>query len=509
MVGLSFPGISQLFVGAARPPHLAAIAPQSVIADSLASCLLPGGIFNDGFAFSWHEMVLDAALPYHHGWVKDRVAAGDTLCDQHQKQHGQQYDAIQANLDKPWYTDELAKPVDPTAWVDLVQVPVFLTGQWQDEQTGPHFAALLDKFTHAPVTHFIVTNGVHPDGFAPHAIVEWLDFLSLYVADRVPVVPPLIKALGGVFMEQVFGANMKFPDSAFSAHPDLASARAAFEQLPPVRVVFESGTDPGEVAGAPKGPFEQRFAAWPIPGTVAWRWFLQPAGALAAEAPDDGGGSDSFLHDPEAGERVMPMTGNINSVDPGWQWAPLVDGRSVAYVTPPLDETRVLIGHGSADLWIRVDVDDADLEVNLTEVRPDGQETYVQSGWLRASYRALREDATELRPILTMRQEDLQPLVPGEWTLVRVEIMPFAHVFRAGSRLRLSVDTPGDSRASWRFRLLTWDTPPVIEIGHDAAHPSSVALPLVPGVEVPTGLPECKALRGQPCRAYLPAANGG
>ena len=34
MVGISYPGISQLFVARLRPPHLAAIAPLSVIADS-------------------------------------------------------------------------------------------------------------------------------------------------------------------------------------------------------------------------------------------------------------------------------------------------------------------------------------------------------------------------------------------------------------------------------------------------------------------------------------------
>src|SRR4029450_10665067 len=33
MVGISFPGGSQVFVGGARPPHLAAVAPLSVIAD--------------------------------------------------------------------------------------------------------------------------------------------------------------------------------------------------------------------------------------------------------------------------------------------------------------------------------------------------------------------------------------------------------------------------------------------------------------------------------------------
>src|SRR2546427_3843045 len=53
MVGISFPGISQLFVGGARPPHLAAIAPLSVIAGIYRAPGFPGGIFNSGFAKSW------------------------------------------------------------------------------------------------------------------------------------------------------------------------------------------------------------------------------------------------------------------------------------------------------------------------------------------------------------------------------------------------------------------------------------------------------------------------
>ena len=49
MVGLSYPGISQLFVASVRPPHLAAIAPMSVIGNSFTT-MLPGGMMNEGFA---------------------------------------------------------------------------------------------------------------------------------------------------------------------------------------------------------------------------------------------------------------------------------------------------------------------------------------------------------------------------------------------------------------------------------------------------------------------------
>ena len=51
MVGISYPGITQLFVAATRPPHLAAITPLSVI-DDTAATLMPGGIFNNGFALA-------------------------------------------------------------------------------------------------------------------------------------------------------------------------------------------------------------------------------------------------------------------------------------------------------------------------------------------------------------------------------------------------------------------------------------------------------------------------
>ena len=50
MVGISFAGISQLFVARTQPPHLDAITPLSVIDDTWRGTLYPGGIYNDGFA---------------------------------------------------------------------------------------------------------------------------------------------------------------------------------------------------------------------------------------------------------------------------------------------------------------------------------------------------------------------------------------------------------------------------------------------------------------------------
>ena len=120
-----------------------------------------------------------------------------------------------------------------------------------------------------------------------------------------------------------------------------------------------------------------------------------------------------------------------------------------------------------------------------------------------ASQRALDENrATELRPVKTHLEVDAAPLPQDEFSSVRVEIFPFAHIFRAGSRIRLEIDTPGDSRELWKFMLLEYDEPVTHTIAHSFMHPSSVVLPLIPMNPVESAPPPCPSLRGQPCRAF-------
>ena len=506
MAGLSYPGLSQLFVARTQPPSLAAITPMSVVANTSASTLAPGGIFNDGFALSWIENVLERAQPYGHRWIQEVIDGGDAQCEEHQLLHGQLVNVVDKALANPFYTDEVALPLDPSAWADEITVPLYLTGQWQDEQTGPHFATLLDRFTGSPVTRFTVTNGVHVDGFSPNALMEWKIFLDLYVAREVPSVSSELRPLAPLFFSQFTGAALDLPPNRFEDYTDFDQALADYEAEPDLQVIWESGASEA-TPGAPEGAFETYHDAWPAPSTEATRWYFHPDGSLSPEPPGEDGGASQFNHDPGAGGRTTLPGGGVSDLLPDWDYRPLGVGKAVAFITAPLEEDVVTLGHGSVDLWLRSTATDADLEVTLTEVRPDGQEMLVQSGWLRASHRALAPDATELRPAKTHREGDHAPLTPGEWVEARVEIMPFGHIFRAGSRIRVSVDTPGDSMARWYFILLDHDEEVVHTIGHDLARPSSVALPVLPDVQVPTALPACPSLRGQPCRDYVPLEN--
>ena len=483
------------------------IAPFSVLADTGSSTLLPGGIYNDGFAIGWISWVLDKAAPYAHGWITEVVEGGDTICEENQLLGDQRLDAVTKAFDNPYYSDDVAKPVDPTSFAHLINVPVYLAGQWQDEQTGPHFPALFDKFTSSPLTRFNVTNGVHMDGFAPQNIAEWANFVDFYVARRIPYIEPALRTMVPTFMQDVFGDDLTIPPGRFEDYEDFDEALAAYEAEDDVRVIFESGAHPDVEPGAPQGTFEARFSAWPIPETEATRWYFQPDGTLGATPPGTDGGASSWEPDPDCGHRGTLNSGSVDRLQPDWGWAQLVEGKAVSFISAPLTDDLVMIGHGSIDLWLQSTASDADLEVMLSEVRPDGDEQYVQAGWLRASHRVLRDDSTQLRPVKSHYQRDIVDLVDGEWNEVRVELMPFAHIFRADSRIRISVDTPGDSMASWRFLLLEYDETPTHSIAHHAAHPSSVVLPVIPDIDVPTELPACYSLRGQPCREYQEYTN--
>ena len=79
LVGISYPGISQLYAARTQPPHLSAITPLSVLDDSYRATLWPGGILNTGFAVPWASARYDNAKSYGEGWEQPAVDAGCRL----------------------------------------------------------------------------------------------------------------------------------------------------------------------------------------------------------------------------------------------------------------------------------------------------------------------------------------------------------------------------------------------------------------------------------------------
>jgi predicted acyl esterase len=501
MIGVSYPGISQLFTAQTQPPSLAGIAPLSVISNTGRGILYPGGILNNGFAVEWAEDRQRDAMAGGQRWARERMEEGDQVCIDNQKLTDQAPDIIQQIEDNPYYTDEVAAPLAPATFVDRINVPVFLAGAWQDEQTGPYFPTMLDRFTGTDKIHMTLLNGGHADPLGPAIFGRWYEFLSFYIKEEIPVLPPTAGPVLMVIGESVFGTdNLRTEPDRFNDGRSFEEALAAFESEPQVRILFENGAGDPEV-GAPYPAFEHSFEAWPIPELEPAIWYLAENGLLVPDPPS-GDGEDSYVYDPTRSQETNFGGGNVWDVMPNWQWDLVDEGTAVVYTTEPLEEDAIMAGSGSIDLWFKSTAPDTDIQVTLSEVRPDGYEVYIQNTWMRTSLRKLDEAAsTVIRPVHTGREADVEDLPDGEFAALRLELFPFAHAFRASSRIRVSVESPGGSRALWKFEVLEAPEEVVNTVARSSMYPSRIVLPFVPGADIPTDLPPCPwGLRSQPCR---------
>jgi predicted acyl esterase len=515
--GVSYPGISQLYVAATQPPHLAAITPLSVIDDVYRGVLFPGGIENNGFALSWINDRIHDSKAGGQAWSAARIQQGDQTCIANQRLRLQTPDLLAEVAHNRFYSLDpaLAQRYVPDSFVGRIKVPVYLACQFEDEQTGGRCANLIANFTGTDKKWFTLTNGAHIDALDPQTFNRWFDFLELYVAGTTPHLSDLARSFAPVIYQLTMGiSGVTLPPDPIQTHSTYAQAKAAFEALPHVRVLFDNGA--GARPGAPVAVSEQSFATWPVPNVRADAWYLQPAGGLNGRPPASEG-ADSYRPDPSARPRTdfNGSDGGVWSALPSYNWTEPAEGKALSYVSAALPADEVMVGTGSVDLWLKSKAPDTDLQVTLSEVRPDGKETYVQNGWLRASMRKLFPAGqapfpflrtTPLDPISTFLQSDVAPLRADRWSLTRVEVFPFGHVFHAGSRIRITIEAPGGDRPFWAFDTLVPSANQVVSIGYGPDTPSRVVLPVVPETGM-TAAPPCPSLRGEPCRDYLPFTN--
>jgi predicted acyl esterase len=515
MAGISFSGITQLFTAGTRPPHLAAITPMSVTDDLYTATAFPGGIENSGFAAAWAQERQDDAKPAPGGgqpWARALVKAGDRHCIANQRLRLQTQNAAKQIKLNPFRTPSLFDPRSPGAWLKRVTVPTFLIGQFQDEQTGGHFPEALAGLASNPKVWISLQNGVHADSLGPTTITRWVEFLKLYVAGEIPRVPDSVLSLSGQLYTYLADAGAApVEQSRFAGMTNVAAARALFDQDPRVRLLMDNGAGP-QGPGSIGATWELDYDAWPVREAQATPFYLGASGALSTDRAADAG-EVSYVADPAARpKQTLPGDGATDAwkAQPPYDWAPLAAGKGVGFVTAPLASDLVIAGPSSLDLQLKSSAKDTDLQVTLSEVRPDGNETYVQNGWLRASHRKL-DDArsTALDPVPTHLKQDAAPLPAGTFSLVRVPLFGVAHAFRAGSRIRVTVEATGGDRPRWDFATVDdGSTTNTIAIG--GPYGSQLVLPVLAGATAKgTPLPAPTALRGEPNRTYVAASNGG
>jgi predicted acyl esterase len=223
---------------------------------------------------------------------------------------------------------------------------------------------------------------------------------------------------------------------------------------------------------------------------------LRTGGELSLDAPATAEASDSYTY----GGPTNNTPGDFAGVS---SWGnPAVPGRELTYTTPVVSHDVEFLGSGSVNLWIAAGAVDGDVQVTLSEVRPDGQEQFVENGWLRLSDRKLASQSTELDPIPTYLRADAMPLTPLVPVYARIQLLPFDHVFRTGSAIRLTIDTPG----GW---FAAYPAGTQMQVFHTQSMDSTLVLGRVDGGSAGAPLPSCAQLLNQPCRANSAAVPAG
>ncbi len=484
MVGKSYPGISQLFVAGAEGTtgaedqviedvmrdNLKAIVPGHVFGDLYRDVPWPGGILNVTFAAGWslqRNFEAYAVGPMFFLGVED--ADGDVpdevreQCLENQAGHAPNIalnPIIQGSAHH--FDDEFYRTRSPWYFADNIRVPTFLIESWQDEQVGSRATHLLERFSDDIPVRFLGTNGDHGEYYGPDVFPHIVRFLSFYLKDEAP-------------------------------DADRCDSLACYEDEAPIIVNWETG--PERVSRGTSS-----YGEWPPRQRQVSSFVMTPDGRLeiGTATGDDGplallGDSQDYTYLPEVGSQQRGGFDLAGEPPAQWSDAP-PDGTYAKWTSEPLQNAHTILGPASVDLRIWSSAPDVDFEVTVSEVRPDGQEVFVQQGWLRASHRALDDDSsTEVRPYQTHQVEDVEPLNPAGVNDLRVEVFPFGHVFREGSRIRVVVAAPHTHPDLWGFAALPG--PAQVRVFE-----SQLVLPRIPGNPAPIGYPECGSVRNQPCR---------
>ncbi|HVF73801.1 MAG TPA: CocE/NonD family hydrolase [Acidimicrobiales bacterium] len=471
LIGHSYGGITGFMITATQPKNLRVASVSGLIDDLYRGITYPGGVSNYGFPLLWAggiRMAYDELGGTAPGIVRPEEADDDP-------QRQERCAANAATQTRTVANDPIVNGTTDTdnAWwqskslitfAHLIDVPLHITGAYQDEQTGPRGPTHLFENVHRVPKRLVITNGDHntqnPAYTGPEVwgdrkawIDHWMDLA------RTP-------SFGGLGQKA-------------------ASVTTLLEY-------HRSG-------GTLTSNARIDSASFPLETTTYKDWYLGAGNRLTTAGPGLVEAGDSFV----AGSERQAWSYQAGpSFGPPFTTADGPD--EVAYRSAPMADPTAIVGPITANVWLTSTAPDTELFLQLVDEGPDGSRTYLQRGLLRASHRAVDAAASDyfggrlVRPHRPHTSAEL--IVPGQAYEYLVEVFPVGHVFRPGHRIVLKVTAPPAVDSYYAY--VPKRAPAVNTVLHDAAHPSRLSLPVVPlaGVALGPALP-CGAQEAVRCIA--------
>ena len=459
MANWSWAGMSQVATASERPAHLKAIAPGMALTDPRLDSWEIGGVPSQGFVTGWWMFL-------HSRWLAVLRSANDEHDARCMAQVEKNYRSGQSSaVNLP---SQLVRHPLRDGWIEQrtilnraaqIEVPVLSMEAFQDEATTAR-AGYYQERLNPDRLWYLQTNGNHD-------LYESLKFRPILLA----FFDHFVKGLDNGFDKR---PHAEIWQETYSTSKEPGTPHD--EQTQP-RWVIQRARLPVEV-----DPLEFKLAEGKrllLPGDDEQS--PQTPAPDAYQYPVEGPSIDT-----DAYNAVWGATAG------GWR-----EG-SLAYTSAPLKNDLVIYGPASADLWISSTLSDTDVQVTLTEVRSDGQERFVQRGWLRMSNRALDATrSTPTRPWPCDTPACIQALSPDVAVLGRVEMTKVSYAFRMGSQIRIWIDAPSATGLNSFDHSSLHSTN---EVWHDSLHTSRLVLGQLKDVKVPAPAAPCDAVLMQPCR---------
>ncbi len=189
------------------------------------------------------------------------------------------------------------------------------------------------------------------------------------------------------------------------------------------------------------GTSEWRAAtSWPPGGLSTRRWYLAPAGRLAEVASP--AAVVRYAVDPAASSgEANRWAGNVLGQPVAYPERRSADELLLAYTSDPLIADVHILGFPVVTLRLSTSDTDGAVYIYLEDVGPDGDVTYLTEGQLRLLHRktAGPPEPAGLGVPRTFARTDSQPVPPGQYLDLIVELFPVSALIRASHRLRVAV----------------------------------------------------------------------
>ena len=449
-VGPSYMAITQITAAAQRPKPLKAMFTVVPMADGYRDITMSGGQVNTAFIPLWLGLVSGGGLipPTYarSGSPEDMASSLRTLLD-----HASGITSFQVPtvLDSTTggdtaYDGPFWKTRSPLELVDRITVPNFVVGGLHDLfQRGEPM--VYERFKDQTETKLLMGPWTHLSGSSGGGLPR----------DGVPS------------LEQIqlrwFDHFLKGMDTKVSAIPQVTRYVYGAER-------YETTSD------------------WPNVRLDPSRLYLRAGNALSPDKPTGAEAADTFVQHPTSGicsQSTSQWTAGATEQLPCTTDDRLNEAGEVTYTTPPMERDVLLDGPLLANLWVSTTARDAVTSVKVTDVAPDGTSTELSGGWLAASFRAVDRRKSRfvrgelLQPWHPFTRESVAPVEAGKPMELAVQVFPTSAVILEGHQLRISVG-PGD----FPHQLppapqLAAELGGVVELLHDAEHPSALTLPTI------------------------------